>query len=81
MHRSHALSCVAGLCGINLGCGSDIPYNPYTDAGNIMDSAKLLRDYLDLYGTYFLALKRYKGWSSLGQKQAEQVMKIYRSIK
>jgi hypothetical protein len=46
-----------------------------------MDSAKLLHDYFNLYGTYPLALKRYKGWSPLGQKQAEQVMKIYRSLK
>jgi len=45
-----------------------------------MDSAKLLRDYLDLYGTYYLAIVRYKGWSALGRQQAKEVMKIYRSI-
>jgi len=45
-----------------------------------MSSAKLLRDYLNLYGSYFLAFKRYKGWSQLGESQAYHVMKIYRSI-
>jgi hypothetical protein len=56
-------------------------YNPYSEFGNILDGAKLLRDYLDLYGTYPLAFKRYKGWTKLGEKQSQEVMKIYRSLK
>jgi hypothetical protein len=62
-------------------CGSILPYNPYHDSGNIMNAAKLLRDYLDVYGTYFLAIKRYKGWSKLGHKQAKDVMHLYNTIK
>jgi hypothetical protein len=46
-----------------------------------MNAAKLLRDYLDIYGTYFLAIKRYKGWSKLGHKQAKDVMRLYNTIK
>jgi hypothetical protein len=61
-------------------CGSVLPYNPYHDSGNIMNAAKLLRDYLDIYGTYFLAIKRYKGYSKKGEIQAQGVMKIYRSL-
>jgi hypothetical protein len=61
-------------------CGSTLPYNPYHDSGNIMNAAKLLRDYLDIYGTYFLAIKRYKGYSKLGHKQAKEVIKTYRSL-
>jgi hypothetical protein len=45
-----------------------------------MNAAKLLRDYLDIYGTYFLAIKRYKGYSKKGEIQAQGVMKIYRSL-
>lgn len=79
--RSHALGCVIGLCGINLGCGSVIPYDPYSDYGNILVSAKLLRDYKDIYKTDLKALARYKGYSALGFRQAENVMEIYRSIR
>jgi hypothetical protein len=57
-----------------------LPYSPYSDTGNIFDAAKLLRDYLDLYGTYFLAFKRYKGYSKKGEIQAHQVMVKYHSI-
>lgn len=46
-----------------------------------MVAAKLLRDYKNIYGTYFLAFKRYKGWSTLGEQQAHLVMGIYNSIK
>jgi len=80
-HTSHALPGVIGICGINTQCGSILPYSVYTDRGNIMDAAKLLRDYRDLYHSDFLAIKRYKGWSSLGHQQALAVMKTYRSIK
>jgi len=46
----------------------------------MLDGAHLLRTYLDLYGSYFLAFKRYKGWSKLGEQQAHRVMKIYNSM-
>lgn len=46
-----------------------------------MNAAKLLRDYLNIYGTYFLAIKRYKGYSELGHKQAKDVMHLYNTIK
>ena len=46
-----------------------------------MNAAKLLRDYLDIYGTYFLAIKRYKGYSKKGEIQAQGVMRLYNTIK
>ena len=45
-----------------------------------MIAAKLLRDYLNLYGTYFLAIKRYKGYSTLGEQQARKVMRLYHTL-
>ncbi|MHB8098166.1 MAG: hypothetical protein ACYDD5_01075 [Sulfuricurvum sp.] len=80
IYRHHAISCVVGICGINLGVNT-APYNPYRDYGNVLTAAKLLRDYLDIYGTYYLAFKRYKGWSPLGASQASRVMALYISIK
>ena len=79
--RHHAIPNVVGLCGINLNANPDVPYEPYNDFGNILDSAFLLKEYLVLYRTYPLAIKRYKGWSDLGRSQAHTVMGIYRTIK
>lgn len=73
----HALPYVIGQCAINLNANPNLPYSPYSDFGNKLNGASLLRGYLDLYGSYFLAFKRYKGWSKLGDNQAHTVMGIY----
>jgi len=80
IHRRHAEKGVVGLCGINTNANKNLPYNPYTDSGNIMDSAYLLRNYLDVYKTYPKAIKRYKGYSKKGEVQALEVQRIYRSM-
>lgn len=66
---------MVGICGINTKANKNLPYNPYTTKGNIYCSAYLLKQYLDIYGNYREAIARYKGYSKLGFKQADKVLK------
>lgn len=76
----HDIPTVVGICGINTVANPTLPHNPYTASGNIYCAAYLLRQYLDLYGTYTLAFKRYKGYSNLGYRQALHVQHIRSTI-
>lgn len=79
-NRVHSEEGVIGLCGINTKANSDLPHNPHTDAGNILCSAYLLRQYLDTYGTYSKAFKRYKGYCQLGAEQSAKVQQIRKDM-
>lgn len=79
-NTNHSLKCVVGVAGINTQCGSVLLYDPHMEAGNIMNAAKLLKDYKMLYGTNLKAVARYKGYSKKGFRQAENVMKIYHNM-
>lgn len=70
-----------GQCAINTKANKHLPYNVYANFGNILVGAYLLRGYLDIYETYPKAIKRYKGFSKLGERQANHVISIYNSIK
>ena len=70
----HAVPYVVGLAGINTKVWKDLPANPCTDKGNIECAAYILSIYYKKHGDYLLALKAYKGWSKLGERQARLVL-------
>jgi hypothetical protein len=52
-----------------------LPADPYTFKGNLQCSVARLKRNVDKYdGNYKKALTAYKGISSLGRKQAEEVL-------
>lgn len=77
---THDLPYVKGKCAINTKENRHVKYNVQSEFSNMLAGAQLFREYLDVYETYPKAIKRYKGWSPLGESQARHVMKIYHSM-
>jgi len=70
----HSLNYVVGIAGINTKVWTDLPANPCTEKGNIECAAYILSVYHKKHKNYLLALKAYKGWSALGERQARLVL-------
>lgn len=64
------------MFGLNTRANS-FPFDPYDTRGNIWSAASYMRALLDrTNGNYEDALTYYKGWSSLGRRQAKHVLSI-----
>lgn len=71
----HAVPYVIGMYGNNIKA-NDFPFDAHTEQGNIWNGAWYLRYCLSRSNNnYEDALTYYKGWSTLGRKQAHHVLK------
>lgn len=75
----HAVPYVVGMAAINIRAHKGLRSNPKSFVGNIYAGAEVLAGYLDSSDSLTMAITKYKGISTKGYYQANQVVKDYKN--